>query len=96
MGLIHLTDKLPEILTILVEECAEVTQLACKIQRFGLDSYHPADPSITNKELLVGELGDLLALIDLLVAEGQISIEQIDAAKIAKILKLQRWSTIFN
>lgn len=89
-------NKLPEILTILVEECAEVTQLACKIQRFGLDSCHPNDPSITNKELLIGELGDLLALIDILISEGKFDVEEINAAKVAKILKLQKWSTIFN
>lgn len=88
-------EKLQEILTILVEECAEVTQLACKIQRFGLNSSHPSDPT-TNKQLLTSELGDLLAMINLLIEASEIDPIAVESAKAAKILRLHTWSKIFN
>lgn len=47
-------------LTRLIEECSEVIKICCKIQRFGLSSYHPDDlGKTTNQMLLLNELGDL-------------------------------------
>jgi hypothetical protein len=49
-----------ERLAILVEECAEVQQIAMKIMRHGYESYNPFDESkTTNRNLLNKELGDL-------------------------------------
>lgn len=46
----------------LQEEAAEIIQAVSKIRRFGPDNHHP-ERQTTNREELVGELEDLLALL---------------------------------
>jgi len=58
----RLTPAEAERLAMLAEECGEVIQVIGKILRHGYDSYHPADPSTTNRQLLGRELTDLLAV----------------------------------
>ena len=51
----------------LMEECAEISIIASKIKRFGLDSYNPNDPEqTTNRTLLIRELNDLMAAIEII------------------------------
>ena len=48
-------------LTRVVEECSEVIQEACKIDRFGWFNYHPNDPRKTrNIERIKREMDDVL------------------------------------
>ena len=61
--------RVRETLLILQEECAEVTQAVSKCFRFGLDNFKPGKPA-TNVEHLEVEIGDLLAMIDILVEQG--------------------------
>jgi NTP pyrophosphatase (non-canonical NTP hydrolase) len=49
-----------EVMAILQEECAEVTQAVSKCFRFGLDNYKPGKPK-TNREHLEDELGDVIS-----------------------------------
>ena len=84
-----------EVMNILSEECAEVIQAISKCHRFGLDNYKPGKPK-TNCEHLEEELGDLLAMIDILVDMQTIDPESLTVAKKAKIEKLKKWSTIEN
>ena len=51
---------------ILQEECAEVVVAVSKIGRFGMDNFKPGKPK-TNREHLEEELGDVLAMIDILI-----------------------------
>jgi hypothetical protein len=46
----------------LQEEAAEVIQAVSKINRFGPDNHHP-DRQTTNKQELVGEIEDFLAIL---------------------------------
>jgi hypothetical protein len=47
-------------LTKVIEECSEVIQAACKIDRFGWFNFHPDDPSKTqNIVLLKREMDDV-------------------------------------
>ena len=68
-----LTPAEAERLAMLAEEAGEVVQIVGKILRHGYDSYHPANPNVTNRELLDDEIGDLLA-----VAKRMISVSDIE------------------
>lgn len=86
--------KQKEALDILQEECAEVIQAVSKISRFGLDNLKPGKPK-TNREHLEEELGDLVAMIDILTRNGIVDSANIEMAATAKIEKLKQWSKIF-
>lgn len=90
-----MNDRTREILLILQEECAEVTQAISKCFRFGLDNFKPGKPK-TNLEHLEDELGDLFAMVELLESHGVINPDNIDNAKHAKFEKLKQWSSIYN
>jgi NTP pyrophosphatase (non-canonical NTP hydrolase) len=82
-----------EVLDILQEECAEVIQAVSKIRRFGMDNFKYTGQE-TNKEHFEQELGDVLAMIAILLANGVVSQAQLDSAKLLKIEKLKKWSSI--
>lgn len=91
----ELDPKTHEVMSILQEECAEVIQAVSKISRFGIDNYKPGE-SKTNGEHLEEELGDMLAMIDILRELGVVSWGNMEVAKRAKIEKLKKWSTIYE
>lgn len=83
-----------EIILILSEECAEVAKEVSKIMRFGPDQIKPGKEK-TNIQVLEEELGDLLAMIELLTDKKVgVTVEGLDAAKKAKFEKLKKWSNI--
>jgi NTP pyrophosphatase (non-canonical NTP hydrolase) len=88
-------NKNDEIMFILQEECAEVTQAISKCLRFGIDNYKPGKPK-TNREHLAEELGDLQAMIDLCIKFDIVNREQVNIAANNKIAKLKKWSTIYE
>ena len=61
-----MNDDLREIMLILQEECAEVTQAVSKCMRFGPDQMKPGKER-TNINMLEEEIGDLFAMVELLV-----------------------------
>lgn len=86
-----------EALYILMEECAEVTQAISKILRFGWDAVNPmVESDQNNKSHLEEEMGDLLAMIEIVTERYTLSAEAIQDAKLNKINKLKKWSNIFN
>ena len=87
--------KVNEVMDILQEECAEVIQAVSKIRRFGIDNFKPGKPA-TNREHLETEIGDVLAMIDIMVDHGVILSDSIEAAKQAKKEKLKVWSKIYE
>lgn len=89
-----MNDNVKEILQILTEECAEVIQAISKCNRFGLDQIKP-NKEKTNVAILEEELGDLLAMIELLVSQNiGVSSDALNKAKEAKFDKLKYWSNI--
>ena len=90
-----MTDKVQEILDILQEECAEVIQSISKCRRFGMENVYLKGEG-TQRDQLVTELGDILAMIDLLTEHADITTEELELAKRNKFVKLQRWSNIFK
>lgn len=80
-----------EILSITQEECSEVIQAISKIFRFGIDTEWQGE---TNREHLEEEIGDLQAMINLLVEHKIVDIKNVENAAIKKTLKLKKWSSI--
>jgi NTP pyrophosphatase (non-canonical NTP hydrolase) len=76
-----------KVMCILQEECAEVIQAVSKIYRFGMESEWQG---VSNKRALINELGDLMAMIEILVTQTDINIneEELTEAISAKKLKL--------
>jgi NTP pyrophosphatase (non-canonical NTP hydrolase) len=89
-----MNDNVKEILQILSEECAEVIQAISKCYRFGPDHIKP-NKAKTNIAILEEELGDLLAMIDLLVNQDVgVTLDGLIEAKTNKFNKLKCWSNI--
>jgi NTP pyrophosphatase (non-canonical NTP hydrolase) len=84
-----------EVMDILQEECAEVIQAVSKISRFGLDNLKPGKPK-TNREHLEEELGDLMAMVQILQEFDIVSWANIETATQAKFEKLKQWSSIYD
>ena len=88
-----MNDKEREILVITQEECAEVIQEISKIFRFGIDEQHRE--GMPHREKLETEVGDLLAMIDLMFEHKMIDVEKIQEAIQRKKDKLKIWSSIY-
>ena len=84
-----------EVMDIAQEECAEVIQAISKIRRFGMDNAKPGT-TYTNREHFEEELGDVLAMVDILLINNVVSWGNLHKAKRAKIEKLKKWSSIPN
>lgn len=80
-----------EAFLILQEECSEVTQATSKCFRFGIDGEYNGE---SNRNRLEQELGDVLAMIDILEQHGVVTRAALDAAKQRKFKKLRQWSTL--
>lgn len=77
-----MTEAELERLAILVEEAAEVQQIAMKIIRHGYSSHNPFDESkMSNRYLLEKELGDLVFALGLLMANDDVSEKRIQDFK---------------
>lgn len=89
-----MNNQTTEIMHILQEECAEVIQAISKCQRFGIHNFKPGTDK-TNLQQLQEELGDVMAMVELLV-DQKIGLldHNITEAKVAKFAKLKMWSTI--
>lgn len=90
-----MNEQIKEVMSILQEENAEVIQAVSKCFRFGLDNRKPGKP-LTNREHLEVELGDVLAMIELLQNLGIVREDAIERSKQAKFEKLKQWSTVYG
>lgn len=79
-----------ELLTILIEECAEVAQRATKMLRFGVEEVQPGQP-FSNRCRLSEEFGDLLAVARLCTEAGLLDTITVDARVPAKMKKLKTY-----
>lgn len=90
----QMNDDTKEILTILQEECAEVIVEVSKCFRFGPDQMMQG-VHVTNIQRLEKELGDLLAMVELLVDNNVgVTNEGLEKAKQSKFKKLKHWSNL--
>ena len=88
-------EQINEVMDILQEECAEVIQAVSKIRRFGYETRWPEEGP-TNRYHLETEVGDLLAMIGILIENGIISDSNVNHARMNKIAKLKKWTTIYD
>ncbi len=89
-----MNEQTKEILIILQEECAEVIVEISKIMRFGPDQCKPNSDE-TNIQHLQKELGDLMAMIELITDQKiGVTTQGLKAAKLKKFEKLKSWSNI--
>lgn len=67
-----------ERLDLLIEECAEVIQIACKVLRHGYTSHHPEQMNgPDNRAELEREMGDVRYAMILLSSAGDVDKERI-------------------
>lgn len=88
-------NQIQETLNILQEECAEVIVEISKCRRFGLNSVH-YKTGIEHKKMLEQEIGDVLAMVDILIERDLITTENLNIAKSKKKEKLKLWSKIYE
>ena len=86
-----IADPVLEALVITAEECAEVIQAISKIQRFGMVNVYN---SISCREQLEKELGDLYAMMNILQEQDIVSWNNIEQYAADKREKLKVWSNL--
>lgn len=77
-------------LWLLAEEAGEVVRSCGKIGRWGYDHVHQVTGE-SGMRLLEAEVGDFLATVDIMVARGHFTAEALEAAKQAKLKRLEDW-----
>ncbi len=88
----QLTEAEQERLSILIEECGEVTKAAAKIQRHGYESVNPdLMASLTNREDLAREVGHVVHAINRMSFEGDLSELQIGRSCAEKAFKIKQY-----
>lgn len=90
-----MNEVVSEAMDILQEECAEVIQAVSKCRRFGLNNVKPGKER-TNLECLEEEVGDLMAMVDILIEKNILSYNNLQKANKAKKEKLKIWSKIYE
>lgn len=86
----QLSDSQAERLAILAEECGEVVQIIGKILRHGRASVHPEGWE-SNNTLLEKELGDLMFILEMMYATGDIRGESVAAYTVEKADKIGKY-----
>jgi hypothetical protein len=79
-----------ELVTILIEEAAEVAQLGTKLLRFGAKETQPGQPD-DNARRLAMEIGNLDLMVTMLVAHGMLNMTDIMEGRLLKVEQLQRF-----
>lgn len=83
-------DRTEHLLICLAEECSEVSQRVSKALRFGLQEIQPGQ-DLTNAQRIVGELVDLLAVVDMLENESVFELPHDQGALLRKQEKVRKF-----
>ena len=84
-----LTEAEAERLTILIEECGEVVQAACKILRHGYESTNPTVTNgETNRTALERELGDMAHAMTRMANADDINPWEVERRRLSKPAKI--------
>lgn len=91
MSVHDLTPAQVERITLLAEEAAEVVQACTKILRHGFFTIHPLCPEIDNKAQLIRELGDLRAVLAVVIHSGDLTVRDYVGAAEDKLGRVQKY-----
>jgi hypothetical protein len=86
-----LTDAQLERLALVIEECAEVQQIACKVLRHGYSSNNQGKLAEINRHALAREVGDLLHVIDRLINARDIDGLSVATHSSRKAAQIDSW-----
>ena len=92
-------NNLQQLMTITMEECGELTQQCSKTMRkFSNvnDALEDNTRASVNRVRLIEEAGDVLCMIELMVAHGLLTDRELRARVNVKREKLKTWSTLIN
>ena len=84
--------ELSQLMSILSEECAELTQVCMKIVRFGMEN----NKYKNKREWLIEEAGDVLCMLKLLSENDLVTWDELEERANYKKNKLKKWSSIVN
>ncbi len=87
----NLTPPEQERLSLLLEEMGEAIQIIGKIQRHGYKSCHPNAPGVSNKDLLITELGHVQFAISLMVDEKDFTEFSLKICQARKFENVYKW-----
>lgn len=77
----------------MAEECAEVIQAITKIQRHGFESHHPDNEGgRSNRYHLLQEIGDVSAIMTMLLKGGDLPHPPTDEMIYAKLERLKKYT----
>lgn len=79
-----------EIITILIEEAAEVQQRATKLLRFGIDEVQPGQ-SDANSRRLGMEVGDFIEMVERATKAGIFQLEDVSDGRVRKRSQLKKF-----
>lgn len=83
-------NRIEYLLGCLAEECNEVAHRALKAQRFGLAEVEPGQ-SLTNAQRIAAEMHDVIGVIEMLEAAGQIDVSRDNDAIERKKTKVEAY-----
>lgn len=87
-----LTEPEAERLAVLIEECGEVIQAACKVLRHGYSSWNPDIPiSPTNREDLAREVGHVYHATQRMINACDLSGADVEVSRREKAVKIARY-----
>ena len=84
-----------ELLTVVMEECAEIQKACSKSIRFGLRSHHPNRPDQSNGDEIVKEFYELSGIIEKLQSDGELpryNQKYVSFIKSDKLKRMNQWA----
>ena len=88
-------NSVQQLMAITAEECGELTQICMKIMR-KYNSINDIKNDTEWNEKLVEEAGDVMCMLELMVENGLLTNEQINARIQVKRNKLKTWSSLVD